>query len=344
MGKLVDQFIEQGMGNDDADMMTMIPMVLDIFDNYCDKNHADQFEKALRDFQKCSNIDMKAHYETFADSLVGVTLTCARYFVDLFPSIMMSMMPGPAGYYGMSSIFPLPRIPDQCLDTFLGDNPLGHMIRSGLEHPGLDMKCYKKLSEDVPSCTLKQWPIPIPGSIVKVSSCVQSEMLPEMESTCDMQFSILDECLDDPLVLQGQKQDEETCSKWISQCGNAGSTFIAMPAPLNGLPLSDVCKERIEVHPDSAKAFEAFQKSCVADDDIKFWKNGGGTASLKSFNKYNSGSDSSGGSVFKIFFLGLLTGMTALGAAVYLRKRRQDDFYNQVKDDSLMLTRNVELA
>jgi hypothetical protein len=263
--------------------------------------------------------------------------------------MMSMMMPGPAGYYGdgASKIFPLPRVPDQCLDTFMGDNPLGNMIRNGLEHPGLDVKCYKKLSEDVPSCTLKQWPISIPGSVVKVSSCVNSEMLPEIESSCDTQFSILNECLDDPLVLQGgaQKQDDATCAKWISKCGNAGSTFVSLPAPLNALPLSDVCQDRIEIHPESAQLFEAFQKSCVADDDMKFWKSGGGgAASLSSFHKYNNGGGGGRGSGFGTFFVGLLTGVAALGAAVYVKKkRREDTFYNQ-GEDGRWLNKNVEMA
>lgn len=343
--KLTDELIlQESTAGEDADMMSLMPMMLDVLDNYCDSHETTQFEKALKDFQKCSNIDMKAYYETFADSIVGVTLSCARYFVDLVPSVMMSIAAA-AGYYGngsgASGLFPLPRVPDQCLDTFMGDNPLGNTIRNGLEHPGLDVKCYKALSEDVPSCTLKQWPIPIPGTVVKVSSCVNSEMLPEIESTCDAQFSLLNECLDDPrLTLPPQKQNDETCAKWISKCGNAGSTFVAMPAPLNALPLSDVCQERIEIHPEAAKLFEAFQKSCIAEDDMKYWKSGGGgAASLSSFHKYNQGGGG-GGSGFGIFFMGLLTGGAALGAAVYVKKKRMNEtFYNQVE-----LNKNVELA
>lgn len=333
------KIVNNMVGSDEVQTTEVVPMFLDILEDYCDEKDTSQFENALRKFQKCSQIDLEAIYETFADSIMGASLMCARYAIEVAPSIMLS-------YYGMMSgdMYPFPRIPEQCVDAFMGNNPLGNMLRNTLEHPGLDAKCYKELSQNVPACTLKKWPIPIPGTIVRVSSCVNSEVVPQLEDSCDVQFDILDSCLDDPRILQGVKQDDRTCAKWIQNCVASGSTFIGMPAPLNALPLSDVCQGRTEIHSKSAKLFQGFQKSCVTVDDMKYWSEGEGKMSLSSLKQFSS-SDGKSAGTGGVFFGGLLTGMAAIGAGLVAKKKMDErKSFERLGQGDLMLNRNVELA
>ena len=235
-------------------------------------------------------------------------MNCARYIYDYS--------------YGYFLSFPLPRVPDQCVNAFVGENPMEDMIRYTLDHPGLDAKCYTQFSEDIPQCTLKQWPVPLPGSVLKVSSCVAGELVPEQEAVCDYQMEILQTCLpDDPELLDGQQTDEKTCGKRITQVGKSLSTLVTFPAPFAGLPLSDVCRDRAIQYPDALKKFNGFQDSCVSDDDKKFWLTGSGAASLSSYNQYSNGGGSSGGSKAGTFFTGLFSGMILIGAAFFAKRR-----------------------
>jgi hypothetical protein len=331
--KAIAKIANQAMAGGDA--LEMIPgLFFDILEDYCDGSQASQFEAALDDFHKCSGIDYKAYQETFADSIFGMVVNCARYIYDSSDSYFS---------YNFGEVsFPIPRVPDQCVNAFVGNNPMGDMIRQTLEHPGLDAKCYAKFSEDVPKCTLKQWPIPLPGRIIKVSSCVTAELVPEQEAVCDSQLEILQTCLpDDPELFDGQQTDEKTCGKWITQCAGNMSTLVTFPAPFAGLPLSDVCRDRAIQYPDALKKFNGFQESCVSDDDKKFWLTGSGAASLSSYNQYSNGGGSSGGSKAGTFFTGLFSGMILIGAAFFAkRKMNGKASYNDLENDSLQLRRD----
>ena len=309
---LSNLFLEAAAGGEDA-----VGIFFDMVEDYCDPSQSKQFEAALDEFHKCSGFDMTAYMETIADASMGMMMNCGRYFYN----VVTQFMEYP------ETLFPLSRIPDQCVDAIVGDNPLGNALRHSFEHPGFDAKCSAKLSSDLPRCTLKKWPIPLPGHFLKVTQCLTSEMVPEQEIMCDGQLENLQMCLpDDPELLNGKQAARKTCDAWINGCAQQlPPSSIVYPAPFNALPLSDICQERAKLYPQALEKFNGFQSSCVSPQDIKFWLTGAGSASFTSYNK-----SSSGGSKAGTFFVGLFSGMTLIGLVAYLGRHKLGKAYGSV--------------
>jgi hypothetical protein len=310
---LSNLFLTAFAGEEDA-----VGIFFDLFEDYCDPSQSKQFEAAMDGFHKCSGFDMTAYMETIADASLGMFMNCGRYFYKIGMQFMQEADP---------AIFPLSRMPDQCIDAIVGDNPLGNAVRHSFEHPGFDAKCSAKLSSDLPRCTLKKWPIPIPGHFLKVTQCLAGEMVPEQEKMCDSQLEGLLMCLpDDPELLNGKRTDHKTCDAWIKECAQQfPPSNIVYPAPFNALPLSDICQERAKLYPQASERFNGFQTSCVSSQDRKFWLTGAGSASFASYNK-----SSSGGSKAGTFFVGLFSGMTFIGLVAYLGRHKLGKAYGSV--------------
>merc|ERR1712113_695416 len=111
-----------------------------------------------------------------------------------------------------------------------------------------------------------------------------------------------DACLDDPEILKGKPRSQKTCDKWTQRCVGIG---MSLPPPLNAIPLSDVCKHKIDLEPQIKEKYEAYRKSCISPEDIHYWEEGDGKASLSSL-KYYSSDGREGGSGNSIAF-GLMT-------------------------------------
>lgn len=317
----------------DEGVMDVPEMFFDILEDYCNEEQTAQFEDALKNFKSCSGIDLKKYQETIGDALIGTFMTCGRYAYTIFNNILMSES-GEVSY-------PLPRVPDQCVDSLVGHNPMGDSIREALEYPGAEAKCMAKLSEQLPQCTLKLWPIPLPGTIMKVTSCINSEFVPEQRELCDQQLDILDKCLpdDDAVLFDGKPTHSQQCGKWIETCAAEMSTFITSPSPFNAMPLSDICQEQAEnYHPEALKKFNAFQESCVSKKDIDFWLKGTGSHTLTSYNK--SSKSKSGGKSWP-FFVGFLSAAAIFAAALYARSKMTGGNYFDVSNNDLTLQRST---
>eukprot|EP00559_Dactyliosolen_fragilissimus_P004414 CAMPEP_0184870126 /NCGR_PEP_ID=MMETSP0580-20130426/36555_1 /TAXON_ID=1118495 /ORGANISM="Dactyliosolen fragilissimus" /LENGTH=389 /DNA_ID=CAMNT_0027372051 /DNA_START=45 /DNA_END=1214 /DNA_ORIENTATION=+ len=306
-------------------MVNAIPPLLDIMDNYCDEKDTNQFENALKDFQKCSRIDLMTYYETLYDSMAGATFYCARYIFDALQSTS------------------IPRVPDQCMDALFGDNPTGNTLRAALEHPGLDSKCYHDLYDNLPTCTIKKWPLPLSGSLLKVVSCINKKSMPLLEESCAQDFDAMNECLNDPKLLLGKPRSQEMCDEWTQACSGFS---LFLPPPLNALPLSDVCQHKIDLEPKVKEKYEAYRKSCVSPDDIHYWEEGDGKASLSSL-KYYSSNGREGGKGNSILYTSFVSlGFISLFALVMYGIIKGNDNRPQRldADDAQRLDRTVELS
>jgi hypothetical protein len=287
--------IAAGIQGGGGEALATVPnIVFDILENDCDASQTDLFHKALGEFHNCSGIDILAYHETFADAVLGIFIQCARYIYEHQHQhhqrrrFLVSTDTNTTSH-SPQDLPLLPRVPDQCVDALVGDNPLGNFIHNSIEHPTVDAKCHTTLNQNLPNCTLKQWPIPLPGRILKLSSCISREFLisEHHRSLCSLQLSLLDYCLptDDPKLYDGKPSDAETCGKWINECHSDFDFMfpplvVTLPAPFHGLPLANLCSDLAEKYTNSWKKLKGFQQSCVSADDKEFWGKGSGASSL----------------------------------------------------------------
>lgn len=296
-------------------------MIFDVIDNYCNEAESAKFEVALTKYKQCSGIDIESFQEDVGDALFGLALYCGRYAYK----VLRHEIP----YVNGHPKYPFARVPDYCVEAIVGENPFGNLVRRILEYPSADDACFTKLSKEVPMCTLKLWPISIPGSIFQVSSCIKNELLLDEEESCNTQFKILDDCLPDneAALFDTQKKDKTTCARWIQACAEKYSLWTTLPAPFNGLPLSDACQERSKIFSSALKKFNGFQQSCVSKNDLDFWLVGQGSSTLTAYNRMNSKSGTnSNGSDSNIIFTLLLFFLAGVGIFFGRQHMKRKDY------------------
>merc|ERR1712124_163150 len=89
----------------------------DMLQNYCDANDALHFEVALEKYEQCSGADIVEFIQTIASAGFGALMTCSGYiFNELLPVLEQE---------DPNMMFPLPRMPQECVESFLGDNAVG---------------------------------------------------------------------------------------------------------------------------------------------------------------------------------------------------------------------------
>ena len=255
--------------------------------DYCGPNDATKFNDALDEFKTCSNFDLKAIIETISSASLGLIVSCGSYSSQV-----------------MYNPFELPRVPDECVDALVGDNPFGNMVLQMYKYPHREMACFADLAEALPACTLNEWPVPIVGNWLKSISCLFGESDstndPMVNTMVSSQLEGLSECL--PLEIS-----EENCQDVVNECANTDDLIINMylPAPFNGAPLPtfyhDVAAgdERLE---SALNQFEEYRQSCIPAEDRMIWER---VVSDFSQTAFISGVKKAGPTKF---FIGFLTG------------------------------------
>ena len=317
-------------------------------ENFCDEAGAEKFAAAFDDFQSCSGYSLNTLVESFFGAMVGNSLHCASYIYSTFTNIANSMLLG-----GQEDIeYPLPRMPDHCAESLYGDNPFGNAVRLYNKFPEKDTKCFANLANDLPDCTLNQWPIPIAGVYLKAISCVYGNAVPVLEESCTRELGALNECLP-----EGDYSASYQCDNVMKDCAKAEEesmtldNLIRNAPPMVGRPMSDLCT-RMTNSDDTFKAvldkYEAFRDYCISDKDKAIWdiqpssKNTlESTVSLASqvednavaapavtatpaASKNSSSSKSSSAGGAGVFFAGLLIGAVAsMVAMMVMQKKRQ---------------------
>jgi hypothetical protein len=242
----------EGMMNANADMMTSLATggenldydsVIQTIQEYalqCTDGQATRFENALDGFRTCSSIDLRTVLESFADALVGSTLQCALAMAPLMDQMENADL----------------AIPEICVESFLGQNPVGDLLRSILLYPDRLVPCFSSLSKAIPECTLEEWPIPLIGKIMKKTMCVLGSAQEILNEFAEVEIEAIAECLGDSMA----------CTQ-LDVCIESGVISLALPPPLRGAPLSDAVLRVAEEtgQQDAVEAYNSFVSKCIPD-------------------------------------------------------------------------------
>lgn len=308
----------------------------------CSAGQAQVFERALDDFQTCSSIDLRTVLESFADALVGTFLQCTLALAPLSDQIMED----PANL----------RIPDICIESFMGRNPVGDLVRSYLLYPDKTLPCFSSLSKDLPECTLEAWPIPLIGKLMKQTTCILGNAQSLVDQVATMQMQYLSECL----------SDDNSCEDHLAACAQ-GTYTLLLPPPLRGAPLSDAMlraaqDETNSVVPGTVERYNTFLQECIPDRWVGWSYEMGNYDGSLTYKKQTTeavdssssfvqepaphardGSSSSSSS-WSPFLGGLVTGLVLVGGVwaftLYKKRRTGDGRYQGVE----MVTNDLTLA
>jgi hypothetical protein len=243
----------------------------------CSSLDADLFRATLQDFESCSTFNLEKVMESMEDALVGALWQCVMAVAPTLAGGDGGFDPAAAAATAEAPFV----IPDQCLESFLGKNPLGDMLRTMYLKPDQVLPCFATLSTSVPSCTLQQWPIPLMGPLLKKQTCLYGAAMPILEDFTRSDLMALNTCLPhDPSSIASLS--DQACMDTLAQCrgaaqdGNSGpssssSMMMSMPEPLLGAPLPDTVRRVAAVDDneggggldDVPARYESFVEHCM---------------------------------------------------------------------------------
>lgn len=274
---------------------------------YCTPSEAKKFNNALDAFETCSQFDLKQVIETIASAYLGLTLNCGSYVLqamDLFDNALLGENDD------IDLMLSLPRVPDTCVDAFLGDNPFGNMILEYNKYPERELACFTDLANSLPSCTLKEWPVPIVGNWLKSVSCIFGNVETMVEPLMDMMVMSELEQLSGCLPTNISK---ENCQSVLDSCHNADEPIMSLylPAPFRGAPLPAKVQQIANDAPQfesALKRYEQYRQSCIPAEDRAIWERDPGKTSQITSNMFEKQSSFQKARSSSTFWPGFITG------------------------------------
>jgi hypothetical protein len=134
----------------------------------------------------------------------------------------------------------------KCLETVMGDNPIGNFLRDLYHYPEKYCECMASLADDTPECFIA---LPsdegrVPLSVLKKEICLLEIGCDAIDDFCAGEIKSLDECLP-PL-------DDETfsCLQVIEDCSLLNVPPVSMLAPPE-LTMSQLPDSCVRVHDES---------------------------------------------------------------------------------------------
>lgn len=334
------------------DMEAMMENPFEAVDQRCSAAESQTFQTDLDEFETCSGFDLKELIETFGSVYIGILLNCGSYVMDavsLFDNLTMDDMERLK-----AQETPFPRVPQECVEALVGDNPFGRSFLYMDEFPEREMKCFAELSKTLPTCTLSEWPIPIVGSWLKAVACIYGSLdqvlMPMVEEQCQGELTNLAACLP-----AAEEIKPANCKDIRTKCiFDFEMPVISMlvPPPFWGPPMAKQCKTFAETAENPSfedlavvELYETFRNVCVPANDRAIWDipssvsdsnsqttgDGGASVLLKAAAEEKGASGAttvtSSPSSSKFGFLpGLLSGMiVAFAAMIGLRKMQGKD-------------------
>lgn len=291
--------------------------------DYCNLKDTTKFNDALNAFETCSHFDLKEIIETIASAFTGLVLNCGSYSNQVVNGDLLDLS-------DMETWLSLPRVPDECVDAMVGDNPFGNMIMGIIKNPEKELKCFADLADALPACTLKEWPIPIVGNWLKSMSCMlastETMMEPVINGLYTDQLGKLDECLP-------AKISKKNCQEVLDRCRDLDDPFVGLylPAPFAGAPMPDNLKEIAKGAglKDTLERYEQYRQSCIAAEDRAIMERVPGITS-----QYLGVQSPLQGGPSK-FFPGFLTGVIGMCVVFFafskMKGRRGSNSYNNVE-------------
>jgi len=267
---------------------------------------------------------------------IGLFMNCGSYVMDVAEEIEEIEM----GYKDMESLktkeSPIPRVPQECVEFLVGDNPFGQAFLYVEEFPEREQKCFSELAGKLPMCALSEWPVPIVGSWLSAISCIygnsQDVIMPLMRDSLASEFKTLNDCIPDTISASDCKAVRNKC---IFDYDMPAVTVL-MPPPFSAVPMTQTQKDiAAEDFGGLVDKYEAYRHTCNSAADLAIWdiaashkanndvKQGGASYFMNSSSEDElplsavAPSAASNSSSSTKFMPGLLTGMIVALAAMF---------------------------
>jgi len=273
VGGMMTAMFGQCMNNLDIEKMMTDDPFIDV-KNRCNDQQAATFNSALKTFKTCAGFDLKLLIEEFGSLYIGLLLNCGSYYTEVTQRLdeIDALWPDISKLKEEDS-HPLPRVPQQCVDAIVGDNPFGQAFLYNEEFPEQEQKCFSELAGKLPMCALNEWPVPIVGSWLSAISCIygnsEDVLMPLMDGFMVDALKTLDECIPDGI-------SSSDCKATRNKClfdNDMPTPFLILPPPFSAPPISDTINS-IAVRDGfgglSAK-YEAYRQACIPAADLAVW-------------------------------------------------------------------------
>ncbi|EJK46419.1 hypothetical protein THAOC_34912 [Thalassiosira oceanica] len=218
---------------DVLDYLGMIKVLKDDDENACGPEEEANISIAIESFNNCSG--MGAIFDMVEKALLAGSLDdpLMNDCQDLMSLATSSELPA----IDLGDIGDLPGMTEEqsnaartCINTLLGDNPVGNFVRLQYQNIDTTLQCFHGLSQELPKCVLSEpgsdgdEGIDLPLSLEKKMACVLSEEIlykPLLESMCIELHAGLDACLPPLDQQQNTRQYEK-----VQECANEHSIFL----------------------------------------------------------------------------------------------------------------------
>jgi hypothetical protein len=280
----------------------------------CTEEQVAQYNDAGSDFLKCigwnqEDFNSREMYDQIKENCEQI----------MDPSNAMMMQPDDEGL-------------QRCLDTIMGDNPIGNFLRDLYHHPGKYCKCMASLDEATPECfvTLPNDVGRVPLSVVKKEICLLEIGCDAIDGFCEGEIQSLDECL------PSLEDKSFSCLQVIEDCSLLSSPPISIVAPPE-LTMSELPDSCVRVHDESFPDTNVVERYTQFNDVCN---NNGSTA--KSQSLYTSPTESSDDktvvNIPAVLLSIALISAVLIAVVVLIRKRRANALeFGPVCDDDAEL-------
>jgi len=341
---LMEMMFGQCLNNLDMDMDKLMDDPFADIKNRCTDQQATTFNSALNTFETCAGFDLKSLIEEFGSMYIGLFMNCGSYVMDMAEEI--EEMPFQNQEYLenlKTKESPIPRVPQECVEALVGNNPFGQAFLYVEEFPVREQKCFSELAGKLPMCALSEWPVPIVGSWLSAISCIygnaQDVLMPLMRDSLTSEFKLLNDCIPDTISASDCKAVRNKC---IFDSDDPAMTVV-LPPPFSAPPMSQFQKDIAAEEPHFGglmDKYEAYRQTCIPAADLAIWdivashkensdvKQGGASLFMEPSSPLVRSAASNSSSSTK-FMPGLLTGMIVAFAAMF--------GYNKYRNDNVQV-------
>jgi hypothetical protein len=227
----------------------------------------------LDTFKTCAGFDLKELIEDLGSVYIGILMNCGSYFMDVSNELDDIGM----GLEDMDKLklkeSPLPRVPQECVDALVGDNPFGTAFLYAEEYPEREQKCFSELAGKLPMCALSEWPVPIVGSWLSAFSCIYGNakdvIMPLMQDSITSELKMLNDCIPQGSITQSNCKDIRNKCLFDYELP---TMTMALPPPFWNPPMAQTCKDiASNQFGDLMDRYESFRQTCVPANDLAIW-------------------------------------------------------------------------
>jgi hypothetical protein len=224
-------------------------------EDQCTSSESTKFIGNMLSFSSCANIDLGKFFGSVEENVVNAGLRCLNTFIQPFQSEATCASRNHQNY-----------VMDQCIQTILKDDVLGHIFQLFLVSPKQTCGCMSKLME-VPTCSMNiTREVALDGMLTSKMACViQTEICDRLEGDCNERLSVLNGCLPDMSDIKSGNFD---CEEVMCNCEKSDRGLINYAGRAMELPMSDMCTEKAKddfVGDVISERYALFQEKCGAE-------------------------------------------------------------------------------